>query len=80
MMFKMIIKSIVAAPQVFKISQRENFLNILKKMNQDSDTVRAGLSVFMDQKRDAFPRLFFISNEELIDLFGRADQVIEQLI
>ena len=73
MMFKMIIKSIVAAPQVYKISQRENFLNILKKMNQDSDTVRAGLSVFMDNKRDSFPRLFFISNEELIDLFGRAD-------
>jgi len=78
--FKATIKSIVQQPQVYKISQRENFLNGLKKMNSDSDTIRAGLTVFLEQKRDSFPRLFFISNEELIELFGKADKIIEQLI
>jgi hypothetical protein len=46
-------------------------------MNSDSDTIRAGLNVFLEQKRDSFPRLFFISNEELIELFGKADKIIE---
>ena len=58
---------------------RENFLQLLKKMNIDSDQIRAGLNVFLEQKRDSFPRLFFISNEELIDLFGKADKIIDQL-
>jgi hypothetical protein len=78
--FKTIIKSIVQQPQVYKISQRENFLNTLKKMNSDSDTIRSGLNVFLEQKRDSFPRLFFISNEELIELFGKAEKIIELLI
>ena len=34
----------------------------------------------MEQKRVYFPRLYFISNEELIDIFGRSDDVIAKLI
>jgi hypothetical protein len=30
-------KSIVATPQVYKISTRDNFLQVIKKMNMDSD-------------------------------------------
>ena len=42
--------------------------------------MRAGLAVFLSMKRDTFPRLYFISNEELIDIFGRADEIIDQLV
>ena len=35
---------------------------------------------FLEKKRVAFPRLYFISNEELIDVFGRCDDVITDLI
>jgi len=52
----------------------------LKKANNDSDSVREGLTAFLEQKREAFPRLYFLSNEELIDIFGRADDLIDELI
>ena len=34
----------------------------------------------MEQKRVYFPRLYFISNEELIDIFGRSDDIISKMI
>ena len=73
-------RGIVAAPQVYKISHRDNFLNQLKKLNQDADNIKQGLAVFLEAKRAYFPRLYFISNEELIDVYGRSDQVITSLI
>lgn len=35
--FKFIMKQIVATPQVFKITARDNFLQVTKKMNMDAD-------------------------------------------
>ena len=62
------------------MSARENFLAQLRKLNTDADLVRSGLAQFLEQKRDFFPRLYFISNEELIDVFGRSDHLIDALI
>ncbi len=38
--FKYTMKGLVAQPQVYKISHRDNFLNQLKKLNQDSDNIK----------------------------------------
>jgi len=59
-----------ATPQVYRISQRENFLTMLVKNNQECEAIRAGLAGLLERKRGKFPRLFFLSNEELIDIFG----------
>lgn len=80
MIFKYTMKGIGAAPQVYKISHRDNFLSQLKKLNQDSDQIKQGLSIFLEAKRAYFPRLYFISNEELIDIYGRSDDVITKMI
>lgn len=80
LIFKYTMKGIVSAPQVFKISHRDNFINQLKKLNQDADNIKQGLQIFLEAKRAYFPRLYFISNEELIDIFGRADDVVTCLI
>lgn len=37
-----------------------------------------GLSGFLETKRDKFPRLYFLSNEELIDIFGKGREVVTQ--
>ena len=78
--YKLTMRGILAAPQVFRIAQREGFLTTLKKQNTDAETVRSGLHIFLGMKRDTFPRLYFISNEELIDIFGRADEIIDHLV
>lgn len=67
-------------PQVHKINSRENFLNLLIKSNQDCELIRAGLKVFLEKKRGKFPRLYFLSNEELIDIFGRGAELVDSMI
>ena len=78
--FKYTMKGLVSQPQVYKISHRDNFLNQLKKLNQDSDSIKQGLAIFLEQKRAYFPRLYFISNEELIDVYGKSEIIISDLI
>jgi len=56
---------------VYRINAKENFLTILMKNNQDCDIIRTGLLDFLERRRGKFPRLFFLSNEELIDIFGK---------
>ena len=35
---------------------------------------------FLEKKRGKFPRLFFLSNEELIDIFGKGPMLVESII
>lgn len=78
--YKVIMKSFIATPQVYKIHYRENFMAQLKKMNQDSETVKDGLSIWLGLLRDSFARLYFISNEEMIDIFGKSAEIVDKMI
>ena len=48
LIFKITMKGIVTGPQVFKISHRDNFLNQLKKLNQDAEGIKQGLAIFLE--------------------------------
>ena len=61
-------------------NQEKNYLINLRKANSDAEIAREGLSKFLLDKRDAFPRLYFLSNEELIDIYGRSDDLIDMII
>ena len=67
-------------PKVYRIHQRENFYSSLVKGNKDCDVIRKGLRALLEKKRGKFPRLFFLSNEELIDIFGRGEELISSMI
>jgi dynein heavy chain len=62
------------------MSQRENFLAILIRSNQDCDVIRQGLRHFLEKKRSKFPRLYFLSNEELVDIFGRGVLLVSAMV
>ena len=55
-------------------------MTILMKNNQDCDIIRNGLLDFLERRRGKFPRLFFLSNEELIDIFGKGSTLVESMI
>jgi dynein heavy chain len=67
-------------PQAYRVCFRENFSGQLQKSNADCDFIRAGLTYFLEKKRNKFPRLYFLSNEELIDIFGRGPDLIDELM
>jgi hypothetical protein len=50
------------------------------KANQDCENIRSGLMEHLEKKRGKFPRLFFLSNEELIDIFGRGPDLVESIV
>jgi hypothetical protein len=50
------------------------------KNTQECEHIRGGLVDFLERRRGKFPRLFFLSNEELIDIFGRGPQLVESLM
>jgi dynein heavy chain len=68
--FKFITKTIHDNPQVVSLVLREGLLQQLRKMNIEIDNVRDGLYRFLEAKRQAFPRLYFLSNEELMQIYG----------
>jgi hypothetical protein len=67
-------------PQVFKINGKENFYSNLAKSNADCESIRSGLMDYLEKKRGQFARLFFLSNEELIDIFGKGADLIESML
>ena len=63
-----------------KIGSREGFLAILSRSNSDCEIIRNGLADYLEKKRGKFPRMFFLSNEELIDIFGKGPDLVEAIV
>ena len=78
--FDQAILSFKESPQVFKITSKDNFLTVLVKGNQDCEVIRKSLAGFLEKKRGKFPRLFFLSNEELIDIFGKGSSLVASMV
>jgi hypothetical protein len=43
---------------------------MLQKMIADCESIGKGLGEFLEFKREKFPRLYFLSNEEIVEIFG----------
>lgn len=44
----------------------------LNAMNQDLTNIQKSLEVYLETKRQIFPRFYFLSNEDLFDIFGQS--------
>lgn len=62
------------APMMLEVAMRPNIVNRLKEQLELLDRIQKGLNVFLDFKRGLFPRMAFLSNDELLEVLVSCQQ------
>lgn len=68
--FRAVVKGFESSIKVHVGVMREVSLPGLAKMIRECEEIGKGLGDFLEFKREKFPRLYFLSNEEIVDIFG----------
>ena len=71
--FKMIMSATSKNPNVVDACTADNRLAVLNGLSDRLDNCQKSLSDYLDTKRCAFPRFFFISDDELLSVLGNND-------
>ncbi|XP_009868408.1 PREDICTED: dynein heavy chain 10, axonemal, partial [Apaloderma vittatum] len=77
-MFKKIMDETVKEPSIKKSCEAPNRLSDLNHINDVLEKCQKSLNDYLDSKRNAFPRFFFISDEELLSILGSSDPLSVQ--
>ena len=50
----------------------KGFINILQDLNKKLEYIQKNLNQFLEGKRSLFPRFYFLSNDDLLEIIGQA--------
>jgi len=57
---------------VLQLTKEADLLDLLAEADQRLEQIMKGLSAYLALKRDSFPRFYFLSNEELLEILGES--------
>ena len=57
--------------RVLEVIQIDNILDRFKELSNSLDHIEKSLTTFLEEKRLSFPRLFFVSNDELFGILSQ---------
>jgi dynein heavy chain, axonemal len=67
----------VSAKRIVKANCSTTRLQDFTKYNQAMERIIKNLDVFLEEKRSEFPRFYFISNDELLQLLAHQQDISE---
>nr|8GLV_Kg Chain Kg, DHC_N2 domain-containing protein [Chlamydomonas reinhardtii] len=70
--WRRIMNTVRAQPLMMEVADVPGLLEDLVACNQSLDVVEKGLNDFLDTKKMAFPRFFFLSNDEVLEILSEA--------
>ncbi|XP_030840434.1 dynein heavy chain 1, axonemal isoform X1 [Strongylocentrotus purpuratus] len=70
-MWRRIMKNAKENPQVISLCPDARLLDNLKECNKLLDQVQKGLSEYLETKRASFPRFYFLSDDELLEILSQ---------
>ncbi|XP_053327864.1 dynein axonemal heavy chain 10 [Spea bombifrons] len=76
--FKRIMSETVKDPVIKRCCQVPNRLFDLQNLSEGLEKCQKSLNDYLDSKRNAFPRFFFISDDELLSILGSSDPTCVQ--
>uniref|UniRef100_A0A7N6BU42 AAA+ ATPase domain-containing protein n=1 Tax=Anabas testudineus TaxID=64144 RepID=A0A7N6BU42_ANATE len=76
--FKEIISDTVKGPNIKRCCLIPNRLTDLQALSDGLERCQKSLNDYLDSKRNAFPRFFFISDDELLSILGSSDPACVQ--
>ncbi|KAJ3018931.1 Dynein heavy chain 10, axonemal [Thoreauomyces humboldtii] len=71
--FKKLMSDTAKHPLVLEACNAEGRLQLLQSVSNELEACQKSLSDYLESKRNAFPRFFFISDEELLSILGSHD-------
>ncbi|KAH7297912.1 hypothetical protein KP509_25G018200 [Ceratopteris richardii] len=74
--WRRIIDKLMKNPEVLIVGTDEDLLKSLNAANKQLEMVQKGLNEYLETKRLAFPRFYFLSNDELLEILAETKEPI----
>ena len=69
--FRRMMDEAVEVKLIINVTTQENLLPQFHKFNHEIELILKGLNQYLEMKRLAFPRFFFLSNDELLEILSQ---------